>query len=109
MDQLPNILSQKIGIFYKDTEWKGKIFGEIVEYYSSLNMIEFHRYSKWDVRIVLKDNTEIIFMEANKKCRGYRFSKVIIQPEVDRHIIDNIIRPCIVPFLDAHCYAFDNL
>lgn len=107
MGQLQNILSQKIGIFYKDTEWKGKIFGEIVEYYSSLDIIEFHRYSKWDVRIVLKDNTEIIFVEANERCKGHKFSKAIIQPEVDQSIIDNVIRPCIVPFMGTQCYVFD--
>ena len=106
MNQLQYILSQKIGIFYKDTEWKGKIFGEIVEYYSSLDMIEFHRYSKWDVRIVLKDNTEIIFVEANERCKGHKFSKAIIQPEVDQSIIDNVIRPCIVPIFGYSLVCF---
>ena len=97
MNQLQYILSQKIGIFYKDTEWKGKIFGEIVEYYSSLDMIDFYRYNSWEARIVLTDKTKIIFVEANGRCRGHRFSKAIIQPEVDQSIIDNVIRPCIVP------------
>lgn len=109
MDQLQNMLSQKIGIFYKDQVWKRKVFDKIVEYYRSLDMIDFHIYNSWDARIVLTDKTEILFVEANEKCRGHKFSKVIIQPGVDQLIIDNIIRPCIVPFMGTHCYAFDNL
>lgn len=97
MDKLQNILSQKIGIFYKDLQWEKEAFYKILEYYHSLDMIEFYRYSTWVTWIVLKDGTEIRFMKANEKCRGYKFTKAIIQPEVDQSIIDNVIRPCIVP------------
>lgn len=109
MDELQNMLSQKIGIFYKDQVWKRKVFDKIVEYYRSLDMIDFHIYNSWDARIVLTDKTEILFVEANEKCRGHKFSKVIIQPGVDQLIIDNIIRPCILPFINGKYYITDIL
>lgn len=107
MDQLQNMLSQKIGIFYNDQVWKRKVFDKIVEYYRSLDMIDFHIYNSWDARIVLTDKTEILFVKASDRSKGYRFNKVIIQPEVDQLIIDNVIRSCIVPFMGTCCYTFD--
>ena len=108
MKELQYILCQKIGIIYKNQKWKKEMFDKIAEHYRSLDMIDFLTYGTWDARIVLKDKTEIVFVEASNRSRGYRFSKVIIQPEVDQSIIDTVIRPCILPFTQCYVVDIDN-
>ena len=107
MKELQYILCQKIGVFYKNQKWKKEMFDKIAEHYRLLDMIDFLNYAMWNAKIVLKDGTEIVFVEANNRSRGYRFSKVIIQPEVDQSIIDTIIKPCILPFAVTQCYVVD--
>lgn len=104
---LQNILRQRIGIFYKDEEWKRKIFDEIADYYRSLDMINFLSYAMWDTKIVLKDGTTIYFVRAEGRSKGQRFSKVIIQSGVEQSIIDTVIRPCVLPFAGTQCYVVD--
>lgn len=72
-------------------------------------MINYIIYNSWDARIVLKDKTTISFVRADDKCRGYRFEKIIIQPEVDQLIADTVIRPCILPSINNKCYVIDIL
>ena len=105
MDKLKYILPQKIGAFYKNQKWKKEMFDKIAEYYRSLDMIDFLTYSTWDTRIVLKDGTEIFFVEASDRSRGYKFTKVIVQPEIDLSIYDAVIRHCI--FAVTQCYWVD--
>lgn len=103
---LQNILCQRIGIFYKDEEWKRKIFDEIADYYRSLDMIDHLSYAMWDAKIVLKDGTRICFVRAEGRCRGQRFNKIIIQSGVEQPFIDTVIRPCILP--SAYVVDIDN-
>ena len=107
MKELQYILAQRIGVFYKDEKWKRKIFDEIADYYRSLDMIDFLSYAMWDARIVLKDGTTICFVSAESRCKGQRFSKVIIQSGVEQSIIDAVIKPCISPFASIQCYVVD--
>lgn len=107
MEDLQYILSQKIGIFYKNQKWKKEMFDKIAEYYRSLDMIESLTYATWDARIVLKDETTIYFVDANARSKGQRYSKVIIQQGVDQQIIDTVIRPCVLPFAGTQCYVVD--
>lgn len=105
---LQGILCQRIGIFYKDEEWKRKIFDEIADYYRSLDMIDSLTYAIWDAKIVLKDGTKICFVRAESRCKGQRFSKVIIQSGVDQSIIDMIIKPCLLPLTSTQCSIISN-
>lgn len=107
MTELQYILVQKIGVFYKNQTWKKDMFDKIAEYYRSLDMIESLTYAIWDSKINLKDGTKIVFVEANNQCKGQRFTKVIIQPEIDKQIIDTVIRPCVLPFAGTQCYVVD--
>ena len=107
MTELQYILVQKIGVFYKNQTWKKNMFDKIAEHYRSLDMIESLRYAIWDSKIILKDGSRIVFVEANNRCKGQRFTKVIIQPEIDKPIIDTVIKPCILPFAGTQCYVVD--
>lgn len=107
MTELQYILVQKIGVFYKNQTWKKNMFDKIAEHYRSLDMIESLRYAIWDSKIILKDESRIVFVEANNQCKGQRFTKVIIQPEIDKPIIDTVIKPCILPFAGTQCYVVD--
>lgn len=108
MTELQYILVQKIGVFYKNQKWKKNMFDKIAEHYRSLDMIESLRYAIWDSKIILKDGSGIVFVEANNRCKGQRFTKVIIQPEIDKPIIDTVIKPCILPFAGTQCYVVDT-
>lgn len=107
MEELQYILAQRIGVFYKNQKWKKEMFDKIAEYYRSLDMINSLTYTMWDASIVLKDRTVITFVEANNRSRGCKFSKVIIQPEIEQSIIDTIIKPCMLPFASTQCYVVD--
>lgn len=108
MDKLQYILCQRIGIFYKDEKWKGKIFDEIADYYRSLDMIDHLSYTMWDARIALKDGTVIYFVRAEGRRKGQRFNKVIIQSGVEQSIIDTIIKPCLLPLTSTQCSIISN-
>ena len=88
MDNLQQMLCQRIGIFYKDNKWAEEMFNKIYDYYSSLDMIDRVFY----LAIRLKDNSEIIFVRAAENARGYCFSKVILQPGIDKELINCVIR-----------------
>lgn len=105
---LQGLLCQRIGIFYKNKKWKRKMFDEIADYYRSLDMIDFLTYAMWDAKIVLKDGTTICFVRAEGRCKGQRFSKVIIQSGVDQSIIDTIIKPCLLPLTSIQCSIISN-
>lgn len=107
MEELQYILAQRIGVFYKNQKWKKEMFDKIAEYYRSLDMIESLTYSMWNARIVLKDGTVISFVEASNRSKSCRFSKVIIQPEIEQSIIDTVIKPCVYPFIRTQCYIAD--
>ena len=106
MEELQYILAQRIGVFYKNQMWRRDMFDKIAGYYCSIDMIESLTYSMWNARIVLIDGTVITFVEADNRSRSCRFSKVIIQPEVNQAIIDGVIRPCL-PFASTQCYVVD--
>ena len=107
MEELQYILCQRIGVFYKNQKWKKEMFDKIAKYYRSLDMIDFLTYAMWNARINLKDGTVICFVRAEERSKGQRFSKVIIQPEIEQSIIDAVIRPCILPFAGTQCYVVD--
>lgn len=94
---LRQILSQKIGVFYKDREWTYKIFDQIIEEYPS-DYIFRCRHSSSDMSIQFTDGTEVRFVLATESCKGQCFSKVIMQPGIDEDIVNSIIRPQLKDF-----------
>lgn len=96
MDKLQYIFRQNIGIFFKDITWKDNVYNEIKNYYEERECISLTLNFKGSARIELKDGSVIYFVPANDCSRGHRFSKAILQPGIDKEIIDCVIRPSIV-------------
>ena len=90
---LPDTLTQNIGIYYKDEDWKCEVFTEIMNYYDSINLTSYVSYGSEKTRIELKDGSIIRFICADNKSRGLRFNKVILQPGIDESIIEQVIKP----------------
>ena len=105
MDNLQLILCQEIGIFYRDKKWAEKIFNKINDYYHSLDMID-RIYGTTMIR--LKDNTEIFFVRAAENARGYCFSKVILQPGIDKELINCVIRPTLKDMSCRCCMVLND-
>jgi len=94
MNNLQQMLCQRIGIFYRDNKWAAEIFNKIYDYYHSLDMIDRIYGTTWSSpeTIRLKDNTTIVFVRAAENARGHCFSKVILQQEIDKELIDCVIK-----------------
>ena len=105
MDNLQSMLCQRIGIFYSDNKWAKKIFSKTHDYYRSLDMIDRINST---AMIRLKDNTEIVFVRAAENARGHCFSKVILQPGIDKELIDRVIRPTLKHMSCRCCMVLDD-
>jgi len=90
-------LTQRIGVYYIDEEWKRKIFDQIYNYYKSIDFVEHSYYSRGNSTIELKDGSLIHFIPANVNSRGMRHTKVLLQSGIDKQIIDYIIKPTLAP------------
>lgn len=87
-------LQQNIGIYYQTREWADKIFDSIVESYPKKYIKQIRKSKDIDFRcIVLEDGSIIRFIGARESSRGFCFSKIIIEPGIDREIIETIIYP----------------
>lgn len=94
MNTLTYMLSQSIGIYYKDFDWASRLFDRIVEHYPQEYFAERGiRKSKLNMRIDFKDGTTIRFVRASESARGCCFSKIIMQPDIDEEIIRCVIYP----------------
>ena len=104
MNNLQQMLCQRIGIFYKDNKWAAEMFNKIYDYYRSLDMID----RVFSSAMRLKDNSEIIFVRAAENARGHCFSKVILQQGIDKELIDCVIRHTYERMSYTHCMMLDD-
>ncbi len=102
---LRDILNHDIGIYYKDEDWKYAVFDEIVSYYDPIDLISHISYGREKTIIELKDGSMIRFIPADNESRWLRFSKVILQPGIDESIIEQVIKPKLIP--GASCVELD--
>ena len=94
MDILTFMLSQSIGIYYKDFDWASRLFNRILEYYPQEYLAERGiKKNKNNLRIEFKDGSVIRFIHASESAKGCCFSKIIMQPGIDEEIIECIICP----------------
>lgn len=90
-------LTQRIGVYYIDEEWKRKIFDQIYNYYKSIDFVEHSFYSRGNTIIKLKDGSRIHFIPANVNSRGMRHTKVLLQSGIDQQTIDYRIKSTLAP------------
>ncbi len=96
------ITSIKIGIFYKDIEWKKNIYAKLKK--QAMDCLSL--YSLGENMICYRDHyltIEIHFVYANESNRGHRFDKVYYQEGISDDIKAQVIfpaymsRPHIIP------------
>ena len=92
MDILQYVLSQSIGIFYKNSDWMEDIFYKIKDFYT-MEFIQYITNSKNGGKILLKDGTSITFVNADTNSHGGCFSKIILEPGINEEIIKARILP----------------
>jgi hypothetical protein len=90
-------LTQRIGVYYIDEEWKKEMFDQIYDYYKSIDFVEHSVYSRGNTIIKLKDGSRIHFIPANVNSRGMRHTKVLLQSGIDQQTIDYRIKPTLAP------------
>ena len=95
-NQLENFLKLNIGVFYKDKQWKDKVYSQILDYYT-LDNVKTHYKSDEYGEIILKDNNRIIFVNANEQYHLCRFNIVVLEPNIDMKIFNRIIKPTFYP------------
>lgn len=90
------ITYQGIGIYYKNREWAENLFIKIVDGLPK-EVIKVSIISKYNLYIELKEGTYIRFVSVDSKARGYRFTKMFLEPGIDKEYYDCIIRPYLRP------------
>lgn len=96
MRDLTFALSQQIGVYYKTKEWAYKVFDEIVNHYPPEWFEERGAIKSKDPSmcyLLFKDGSSIRFRPATESSRGNCFSKIIIEPDIDREIVACVIKP----------------
>lgn len=87
---------QGIGIYYKNRKWAENLFKKIIDDLPK-EVIKINIMSKCDLYIELKDGTHIRFVSVDSNARGYRFTKMFLEPGIDKEYYDYIIRPYLRP------------
>lgn len=90
------MLTQKIGIWYKDREWRNKVFNEIISNIpeDSIRKICNNPYDK---AIELKDGSTIRMISATESGRGNAVNRSFIQDGISYDVYSTIIYPCTKP------------
>ena len=92
-----NITLQKIGIYYKNKEWGKRCFNKIISEIPR-EMIE---------KVVNNDNDNEMYcglingdtiraIRANDSVREYKFTSAIVQDNITRKVLQEIIYPCVL-------------
>lgn len=90
------IVSQRIGIYYKNRWWAVDLFKTIVSELPD-EIVKCKSMSKYGMFIELKNGTSIRFVSIDSNARGYRFTKMFLESGIDKEYYDCIIRPYLRP------------
>lgn len=90
------ITYQGIGIYYKNRKWAENLFKKIIDDLPK-EIIKIDITSKYNLYIELKDETHIRFVSVDNSARGYRFTKMFLEPGINKEYYDCIIRPYLRP------------
>lgn len=91
-----NIFLQRIGIWYKDAEWRDKMFEQIAKIIPEESIFRIIKNNN-EKSIRLKDGSTIKFVSANDCSRGNAFSKSYIQEGISFEVYRTIVSPCTKP------------
>lgn len=91
-----NVLAQKIGIWYKNEEWRDKIFKEILSNIPEDSIRKLIKSSS-EKRIELKDGSTIRMISATDTGRGTAINRSFIQEGITYDVYQTIISPCTKP------------
>ena len=87
-----NILQQRIGIFYRDIEWRNKVWEKLV-----LSIPTYIIFKSWlnnhEASIYLKDGSIINFVSIKSSCKQ-RYDRVCFQPDINDDVLETIVYPC---------------
>ena len=87
-----NILQRRIGIFYRDIEWRNKVWEKLV-----LSIPTDIIFKSWlnnhEASIYRKDGSIIIFVSIKSGCRQ-RYDRVYFQPDINDDVLETIVYPC---------------
>ena len=100
-------IAQKIGVYYISEEWRNKVYDEFIKSIPP-ELIVRKCVSKHEVFINLKDGTSIRFIPANDNARGYKFSKILMEPAIDYDVYTSIIMPCHMDMKSREEFIYDG-
>lgn len=91
---LLDMIRNNIGIYYKDSYWKDKIFEKIMQEAKELYLLKTVK----EERISLIGGIEIYFckIDTPDRCRGRRYDRVYYQNNIEPEIVRTIIMPLVI-------------
>lgn len=90
-----NITLQKIGIYYKNKEWGKRCFNKIISEIPR-EMIEKVVNNDNEMYCGLINGDTIRAIRANDSVRGCKFTSAIVQDNITRKVLQEIIYPCVL-------------
>lgn len=84
----------KIGVFYKSDNWMKGWFDDFLKNIDPACISSISKSSS-QVRVYLKDGTQIISYPATDSSRGVALDKAFVEYGVSDEIIERIIKPCL--------------
>ena len=87
-----NILQQRIGIFYRDSEWRNKAYKTLVKTIPT-DIIFKSWLNNHEASIYLKDGSIIDFVSIGSSCKQ-RYDRVCFQPDINDDVLETIVYPC---------------
>lgn len=89
-----NITLQRIGIYYRDREWGKQCFEKIISEIPK-EMIDRISNNKNEMYCHLINGDSIRAVRAGDGARGCKFTGAIVQDDVTRRVLEEIIYPCV--------------
>lgn len=90
-----NITLRKIGIYCKNKEWGKKCFNKIISEIPR-EMIEKVVNNDNEMYCNLINGDTIRVVRAGDSARGYKFTNAIVQSDITRKVLQEIIYPCVL-------------
>ncbi len=85
----------EIGIFFKDTQWKDRIFEKLVKDATECSSIQYIKRNEIcfsDMFIYIR----IRFCSANESARGHKFDRIYYQYGINEDTLSMLIKPMLI-------------
>lgn len=89
-------IKQRIGIYYNHLTWGNRVFDKIINEIPEDQIVYCKRRNTGNSYCQLINGDIIQTIPANGKSRGYKVTKVFMEPGIDQETYQTVIKPAVL-------------